>query len=196
MSRSRSLRRVVLLLLAGSLGPWFLAAVTLDQLGQRRPDRGSWDAIVVAGCRVDPGGVPSPALQARTELAVALFEQGLAPRLAFTGGLGEHPPTEAQAAAGHARALGVPTEAIVLEDRSTSTEENARFLSEEHAFQRVLLVTDAYHVFRARQVFARHFPQVDAAGSLATPWERIRGSLREVLAIALYRAKGRITLLG
>ena len=62
--------------------------------------------------------------------------------------------------------------------------------------QRVLLVSDAYHVFRARQVFARHFPHVDAAGSVSTLWERLRGSMREVLAIALYRAKGRIKLLG
>jgi uncharacterized SAM-binding protein YcdF (DUF218 family) len=193
---SRSVRRVALLLLAGSLGPWFLAAAALDQLGQRVPSEGGWDAIVVAGCRVDPGGVPSPALRARTELAVALFEEGLAPELAFTGGLGENPPTEAQAAAAHARALGVPDAAIVLEDRSTSTEENARFLAEDQNYQRVLLVSDAYHVFRARQVFARHFPHVDAAGSVATPWERLRGSLREVLAIGLYRAKGRITLLG
>ena len=196
MSRPHRLRRAAILLLAGGLGPWFLAAAALDQSGQHRPSEGRWDAIVVAGCRVDPGGVPSPALQARTELAVALFEQGLAPRLAFTGGLGENPPTEAQAAANHARGLGIPDEAIVLEDRSTSTEENARFLSEEQGFERVLLVSDAYHVFRARQVFARHFPHVDAAGSVAPPWERLRGSLREVLAIALYRAKGRIRLLG
>ena len=33
-------------------------------------------------------------------------------------------------------------------------------------------------------------------GTGGVPWERLRGSLREVLAIALYRAKGRIRLLG
>ena len=132
MPAERHLRRIALVLLACGLGPWFLTAAALDHYGQRRPDGQRYDAIVVAGCRVDPGGVPSPALRARTELAVALYEEGLAPQLAFTGGLGANPPTEAQAAADHARNLGVPAENIRLEDRSTSTEENAHYLAREH----------------------------------------------------------------
>jgi uncharacterized SAM-binding protein YcdF (DUF218 family) len=192
----RKLRRLALILIASGLGPWALCALLLDQAGQRLPAPGRWDAIVVAGCRVDPGGVPSPALRERTELAVRLWEQGWAPALAFTGGVGEHPPSEARAAADLAIALGVPAEVIVLEQDSTSTEENARFLAEHRGYERILLVSDAYHVFRARQVFAHHFPHVDAAGSVSPAWPRVRGAFREVLAIALYRAQGSIRLLG
>ncbi|MFH1465793.1 MAG: YdcF family protein [Pseudomonadota bacterium] len=195
MSSHASLRRGAALLVALCLGPWGLGALALDISGHRRPSEGRWDAIVVAGCRVDPGGVPSPALQARTALAVALWEQGLAPRIAFTGGVGANPPSEARAAAAYAAVLGLPAEATIIEDASTSTEENARFLAEQHGFGRILLVSDAYHVFRAGRVFQRYFPQVDTAGSTAPAWPRVRGALREVLAIALYRAQGRIRLL-
>jgi len=188
--------RTLTLIIAACLGPWALGATILDQFGQRRPDAERWDAIVVAGCRVDPGGVPSPALQQRTALAVELWNRGYAPELAFTGGVGDNPPSEATAAAQYAVSLGVPSDVMVLEDRSTSTEENARFLAEQRGYERVLLVTDAYHVFRARQVFARHFDSVDATGSLSPAWPRLRGSLREVLAVVMYRAQGRISLSG
>ncbi len=189
-----SRRTIAALILAAGLCPWAAAAGLLDQIGQQDPAPGPYDAIVVAGCRVDPGGVASPALRARTELGVALFERGLAPELAFTGGVGEHPPSEAEVGAALAEQLGVPGAALVREQRSTSTEENARYLAEERGYQRILLVTDAYHVFRAQQVFARHFDEVEGTGALSPAWERTRGSLREVLAVSLYRAQGRIAL--
>ncbi len=194
MALRPTLRQLVFLSLASGLGLWTLLAATLDVTGHRRPELETYDAIVVAGCRVDPGGVPSLALQARTELAVALWEEGLAPTIAFTGGVGEHPPSEAQAAAEYAGSLGVPREIVVLEDASASTEENARFLAEQHGFERIVLVSDAYHVFRAGRVFGRHFTVVETAGSTAPPWPRVRGSFREVLAIVLYRVQGRIRL--
>lgn len=195
MARRLTPRRLALIVAALCLGPWALAALALDLTGHRRPGEGHWDAIVVAGCRVDPGGVPSPALRARTELAVRLWRDGLAPKVAFTGGVGANPPSEARVAADYARSLGLPDDAILLEDASTSTEENARYLAAQHGFERILLVSDAYHVFRAGRVFGRYFPQVDTAGATAPPWPRVRGAFREVAAIALYTAQGRIRLL-
>lgn len=171
---------------------WLLAALALDRLGRRPPPDGRWDAIVVLGCGVGPDGRPAPALRHRVERAVALWRQGLAPVIVFTGGLGAHPPSEAEAAAAHARALGLPPSAVRLEDRSTSTEENARFTAALHPNARVLVVTDAYHVFRARRVFARHFPAVAAAGSVAPLPSRARGALREVAAVAWYALTGRL----
>src|SRR5690606_5264267 len=113
--------------------------------------------IVVLGCRVRPDGSASLALARRTRHAAALYRRGLAPRIVLTGGVGAHPPSEARAAAAIARAEGVPEEALILEERSTSTEENAREARRRIDARRVLVVTDAYHVFRAERVFRRHF---------------------------------------
>ncbi len=188
----RRLPRLAGVALLLGLGPWWILAWGLDRAGRQTLPEGSWDAIVVAGCRVEAPGVPSPALRRRTEKAVELYRRGAAPVLLFTGGLGRFPPTEAQAAAAHALELGVPPDAILLEDRSTSTEENARFAAEDHGYRRILLVTDSYHVFRASRVFARYFDEVEGAGSLAPAWPRVRGSLREVLAVGWYGLRGRI----
>ena len=166
-------------------------AVWLDCVGQRDPG-GAFDAIIVLGCRVDRGGVASQALTRRTRHAVRLYWRGLAPTLVFTGGVGEHPPSEARVAADLAAKWGVPTDAMVLEERSTSTEENASRTKELLDVTRVLLVTDAYHTFRSQRVFARYFDDVSATGSTGAPGPRMRGALREVGAVAIYALLGRL----
>ena len=171
---------------------WCALGVALDRYGQRDV-AGRFDAIVVAGCRVDPNGRASLTLARRTRHAVALFERGVAPKLVFTGGVGDYPPSEAEAAAVIARRAGVPGSAIVLEDRSTSTEENARFAAEligEDA--RIVVVSDAYHIFRSQRVFRRYFAEVVGSGSLGPRSIRARGALREVLAVGIYGALGRL----
>ncbi|MCB9762483.1 MAG: YdcF family protein [Alphaproteobacteria bacterium] len=174
-----------------TLTAWAGCALALDRYGQRTPPPGPWDAIVVAGCRVRPDGTASLALRRRVELGVALWQQGLAPRIVMTGGLGDHAPTEAQAAADVARELGVPRRAILLEDRSTSTEENARNAA-TIAGPRVLVVTDAYHVARAERVFGRYFDEAVGVGSVGPLDARTRGALREVAAIGWYGVRGRL----
>ncbi|MBX3246382.1 MAG: YdcF family protein [Myxococcales bacterium] len=177
----------------GTLGlAWLLAALALDRHGLRRP-AGRFDAIVVAGCRVTAEGEPTPALRRRCELAAELWREGHAPTVVLTGGVGAEGPSEASVAARVVRALGVPDDAILLEERSTSTEENARHAASVLSpAARVLVVSDAYHVFRCERVFARHFAAARGVGSRGQPWPRAQGALREVLAIAIYGLLGRL----
>ena len=180
-------------MVAALLGLWTLGAWTLDSHGRRPlPAQTTWDAIIVAGCRVHPNGEPSIALARRTRLAVALWRQGKAPRIVMTGGVGNHPPSEAEAAAKLARQLGVPADVLVLEDRSTTTEENARNAAQHTDAKRVLVITDSFHVYRARRVFARYFDHADGLGSVGKPWARSKGAMREVLAVAWYAAANRL----
>jgi len=173
-------------------GLWLVLALLLDRYGAREAPGEAFDLIIVAGCRVQPDGSPSPALARRVERAVALWRQGQAPRIVLTGGLGTWLPSEAEAAAAHARALGVPADALLLEDRSTSTEENARNAAAAWPAQRVLVVTDAYHVFRAERVFGRYYAEVRGVGSRSPVLWRARGALREVAAVAWYAGTGRL----
>lgn len=178
----------------GTLSVAYLgAAALLDRHGRRRPPEGhAFDAIVVLGCRVFEDGRPSDSLARRARHAAALFHEGLAPRIVMTGGLGTAPITEARAAADIAVSLGVPDEALVLEERSTSTEENAREAAARTDARRVLVVTDSYHVFRAERVFRRHFDDAVGAGSIGPTSARVRGALREVGAVVGYALRGRL----
>ena len=66
--------------------------------------------------------------------AADLFHSGLAPWILFSGARGrmtqDWPETEAAAMARVARDLGVPDDAILVEDRATNTGENIRFSRE------------------------------------------------------------------
>jgi len=176
-----------------TLGGLYLgAAALLDRYGQQDPGAETFDAIVVLGCRVFADGRPSASLERRVNRAVQLFRQNKAPRIILTGGLGDSPISEARAAARIAEGLGVPTDALVLEERSTTTEENAREAARSTDASRVLVVTDSYHVFRAERVFGRHFASARGTGSLGPRSARIRGSLREVAALLAYAVRGRL----
>ncbi len=109
------------------------------------------DAIVVIG------GDHKPQRLAR---AAELYRAGFAPVVILSAGTlvqegGEWMP-EAQVMQRQALQLGIPQEAILLEQASQSTVQNA-FYSEailkEHGWHSILLVTSPYHSRRARQVF-------------------------------------------
>ncbi|MEO1272336.1 MAG: ElyC/SanA/YdcF family protein [Myxococcota bacterium] len=76
---------------------------------------------------------------------------------------------------------------------STSTEENARFAAEAAPhIRRVLVVSDAFHIFRVERVFGRYFDEVTGVGSVGHLGSRIKGALREVVAVTAYGALGRL----
>lgn len=184
---------MILLVLAST---YLVVGFVLDRYGLHHV-AGEMDAIVVAGCRVMPGGRPSTALRRRAELAARLWHEGKAPLIVLTGGVGENPPSEASVAAEVVVNLGVPRSAIRLEDDSTSTEENARFAArilrdELGRDASVIVVSDSYHVFRCERVFGRHFASATGTGSKGDAWPRVKGSLREVVALSAYAVLGRL----
>jgi uncharacterized SAM-binding protein YcdF (DUF218 family) len=168
-------------------------AFVVDRFGQRERAVAS-DVVVVLGARVLPGGHPSPALRARIEKAVELYHQGLAPRILFSGGVGVNPPSEARVMKALAVRLGVPEEACLLEEQSQSTEQNARFSAEvlrALGAKRVVVVSDPYHLLRARQYFRLQgfevatSPAMDSERNLSTV-DRIYWTVREAAALLLH----------
>ena len=168
-----------------------LAAWFIDHEGTLDTSTPS-DALVVLGARVDPDGNPSPTLRARVVHAVALYRQGLAPKLVFSGGVGDFGDSEARVSQRLAISLGVPETACLLEEASHSTAQNAAFtasLLRAHELHTVIVVTDPYHLPRALRLFA--LEGVPASGSpvLDAPrhrelTSRLGWTLREVFAHA------------
>lgn len=115
------------------------------------------DAIVVLGCRLPKDGRPGAAIERRVAAGVALLVSGAASRLMLSGGgAGARP----EAVVMHELALryGAPAQALLLETHSRDTIENAlcsAALLRRHGLSRVIVVTDRYHLFRARLLF-RH----------------------------------------
>ena len=160
MPKKKRRARIAIFAICGALfcGGFGLAMFLLDRYGKvdRAQNAG---AIVVLGAKVQANGTPGPSLRARTTHAVELYRRGLAPKIIFTGGVGTNAPAESVSAARLARKLGVPESAILREEASTDTWENignAATLCKPRGVTRVIVVSDGYHLWRARRNFAAH----------------------------------------
>jgi len=171
----------------------FGLAFVVDRFGQRERVAPA-DAVVVLGARVLEGGVPSATLRARTEKAVELYHQGVAPRLVFSGGVGVYPPSEASVMLAVATALGVPADVCSLEEGSHSTEDNARLTAgvlRRLGARRVVVVSDPYHLLRARQYFRLQGFEVATSPALRAErnlnaLDRAYWTVREAVALLLH----------
>lgn len=94
---------------------------------------------------------------ARTDEAVELYQKGWAPRLMFSGAAADKSgPSNASAMRERAIRAGVPQDAILTEELSETTQQNAKLSSgvfDDNEYRRVILVTSAYHQRRAGMVF-------------------------------------------
>jgi len=176
-----------------------LLFITLDRVSSRPAPA---DAIVVlAGGRYGDGTLNGAALE-RTVTAVILYRRGLAPRLLFSGGPCCGRSTSALMGA-LARDLGVPGEAIRLEEQSHRTYDAAvrvAGVARAEGWRSVILVTSAVHMLRARLAFvAAGVPVVPVKATergdrlVTTADERIallKASLHEYLGLGLYKVRG------
>ena len=99
-------------------------------------------------------------LRARLDHAVELYAQGLASRLVLTGGIAEgDTASEAAVSRSYVLQAGVPDSAILLENDGRTTEQSLRAVAallEARGLERVILVSDPFHLFRASVVARRH----------------------------------------
>ncbi|GAA0291320.1 YdcF family protein [Rhodovulum strictum] len=110
-------------------------------------------AILILGAAMRPDGTPGAALVRRARHGAALWRAAPGAMVLASGAQGE-----AQAIAAICRAEGVPEDRIVLEQSARNTAENIAFSAEILAglgIVRVTLVSDYYHLPRARLLAAR-----------------------------------------
>jgi len=125
------------------------------------------EAIVVLGGATREGQFPRPTHEVteagdRLIYAARLWKAGAAPRILVSGGVvGVQGPIgvpEAEMMTDLLMAMGVPEEAILQEDASQNTYQNALFTKEilnAEGIDEILLVTTALHMPRSAAIFAR-----------------------------------------
>jgi uncharacterized SAM-binding protein YcdF (DUF218 family) len=160
---------------------------TLDQ-------QQSADVIVVFGA-AEYAGHPSPVLRARLDHAYQLFEKGLAPIIITTGGSGRDVKfSEGQVGRDYLLKRGVPDVNLIAETQAGDTEQSARRVAvilEANDLKSALLVSDAYHLYRAKRMMEREgitvytSPRPDSVPK--TFWARWWSAVREAMSYLLYR---------
>jgi uncharacterized SAM-binding protein YcdF (DUF218 family) len=196
----RDLIRIVLLAAAGLVLVTGYTVARIWEQGQRDEQRPA-DAIVVLGA-AQYDGRPSPVFRARLDHAVQLYQAGVAPVLVMTGGkaAGDR-TTEAAAARSFAIRLGVPAEAILVEDRGRTTKDSLRSVGrifQEHGMTTAVFVSDRPHMLRVLRIARDEGIRGWGSPTTTSPIERdlrrqVRATLHELGALALYFFGGEST---
>jgi uncharacterized SAM-binding protein YcdF (DUF218 family) len=113
------------------------------------------DVIVTLGA-AEYNGRPSPVLRLRLNHALELWREGYAPLIMTTGGAGGDPRyTEGIVGRDYLVQQGVPSEQIIVEEQSESTVQTIIAASEimrRMGLKSAILVSDGYHIFRAKRI--------------------------------------------
>ena len=110
--------------------------------------------LVILGAAVWAEGAPSPTLRRRCAAAAALWHTGDFDRVIPSGGVGTHPPAEADVMADLLIQSGVPAGVIDREGAATRTIETAQYVASMVPPGAVLTaVSDRYHLARVWVAF-------------------------------------------
>lgn len=154
--RSISIKRIAQwLLLTGIL--WCMISGTLIWRYGVSDHATKSDCIIVLGAAVQ-GGTPSPVFAERIRHGIDLYRAGYAPKLLFTGGLGEG-QTHSEASVGRliAAQQAVPECDILIEECSRTTMQNlseARSVMRKYGLNSAIIVSDPLHMKRAMMMAA------------------------------------------
>ena len=105
--------------------------------------------ILVLGCAVWLDNEPSPMLKDRLDTAIALYRAGAAPKLLLSGDNSIAEYSEPDCMLKYTLAQGVPPEDIFLDFAGFSTYESVYRSHAVFMADRMIVVTQKYHLFRA-----------------------------------------------
>ena len=146
----RILKWAALLLAALTLYSLF-CAISIVRYAER-DESAPADCIIVLGAGTD-GKIPSPVFRERLHHAVTLYQEGYSDIILLTGGYSPgNAHSDAWIAGQYLLEKGIPEAVIMLEERSTITQENliyAKEIMENENLSTCILVSDPLHMKRS-----------------------------------------------
>lgn len=107
------------------------------------------DCIMVLGCGIEDEETPSPMLKDRLDVGIELYKQGVAPKILLTGDNGTEKHNEIHVMLKYTREAGVPEKDIFCDHAGFSTYESMYRAGSIFNAERVIVVTQTYHQYRA-----------------------------------------------
>lgn len=113
------------------------------------------DAIVVLGAS-QWNGRPSPALKARLDHALTIFNKGYSKYLILTGGIAEGDTiSESKVGKNYLIKKGVSSERILIEEKGKTTKESLGYVSKiitKYDLNKIIFVSHGYHLHRVKKI--------------------------------------------
>ncbi len=168
------------------------ASAAVAIAAKRRPAKDR-DYIIILGCTLNEDGSPAPILASRVDEALRFYQEQIAetgkvPILIPSGGKGsEKRNSESEAMCAYLRERNVPSDHIIKEDQSTTTQENMLFskkiIDERNADAKISFATSGYHVFRSGIMAGHAGLRASGIGARTTWYFWPNAALREILGL-------------
>lgn len=156
---------LIVLLVGGNKYVAQSMAYSIESMYPPLPAGATADVIVLLGGGTEPNSPPRSTVELnsagdRVTYTYKLYRDDAAPLLLLSGGsidfLSDSSATPAENMAGLLTMLGVPESALILQNQSENTEQDALFscrIIKERGFEEVILVTSAWHMPRSVALF-------------------------------------------
>ena len=158
----------------------YVVGSTKNEINQKIPS--DIDCIVVLGAGVW-GDSPSPMLQDRLDTAITLYNEGKSKKILMTGDHGRKEYDEVNIMKQYAINSGISSEDIFMDHAGFSTYESIYRAKEIFKANKIIIVTQEYHLYRA--LFIAKNLGLEAYGINSDPRNykgQIKRELREILA--------------
>lgn len=141
------------------------------------------DCIIVLGCKVKDSGDPSDMLADRLIRGIDLYKQGAAPKIIMSGDHGTVEYDEVNTMKRIAIDAGIPSSDVFMDHAGFSTYESIYRAKEIFEADKIIIVTQEYHLYRALYIAEKLGIEAYGVNSdYNTYWGQIKRDIREILA--------------
>ena len=155
-----------------------------------RPDsvvNAKYAVVLGAGLR---GDQPSQTLKNRLDKGVEYLRENPEAKIVAAGGVGAAATlSEAEVMKRYLTAQGIAETRVLLEDKSRTTDENLKFTKaliiarEGIPAHSIAVITSDYHLYRAKQIAGKYYPQVQGLAAESALMLKINYAIREYFAV-------------
>jgi len=141
------------------------------------------DCILVLGCQVKSNGNPSDMLADRLKRGIELYKEGLAPKIIMSGDHGQKEYDEVNTMKKFAVDDDIPSSDIFMDHAGFSTYESLYRAKEIFKADKLMIVTQEYHLYRALYIADKLGIEAYGVNSdYRKYWGQSKREVREILA--------------
>lgn len=143
----RTFLALMILIIFSLLYVWNVGVYSEENLTHKNFEYGC-----IPGAAVWSKGKPSPIFEGRIRKALSLYRKKIIKKIIVTGGNAPGEISEAEAAAKFLINLGVDKKNIIVENHSSTTTEQIKFLKNNFQDKEILVISDGFHLSRITQI--------------------------------------------
>ena len=121
----------------------------ISALGRQKLKEFDADCALVLGCGIEDAETPSPMLKDRLDAGIALYRAGVVPKILLSGDNGQESHNEIHVMLKYTTEAGIPKTDIFCDHAGFSTYDSLYRAADIFKAERVIIVTQEYHEYRA-----------------------------------------------